>query len=397
MITTSFSGKKLFIPSIRQQTGKQIIKMNSILYIGGFEMPDNNAAAQRVLSIAKALRLSGYSISFYGITKRGDINGIVDGFQYEAIPYPRGTKEWVSYAIGDGITDYICEKRPDIVIAYNYPFIAQERIIRYCRKNRIKVVGDITEWYMPSGIIRKLDTAFRMRWSNKHLDGIIAISKLLKEYYFGCNTVQIPPIIDTNDRKWKQPLVNHNNDRIKLIYAGVPGVAKDRLDYIVKAIANVPHDNMVFNIVGITNEQYYELYGYDLDLSKLPIVFHGRLSHNDTLQLLKASDFQIFIRPNLRVNNAGFPTKFVESMTAGIPVIMNRISNVEDYLKDGYNGFLIAQPIESEIQEALEKVLKLGRIAIDQMKSNCDREVFDYHRYSRALETFIDGIVNDVN
>lgn len=30
--------------------------MKRILYIGGFDMPDGNAAAQRVLSVAKALR-----------------------------------------------------------------------------------------------------------------------------------------------------------------------------------------------------------------------------------------------------------------------------------------------------------------------------------------------------
>lgn len=367
---------------------------NRILYVGGFEMPDCNAAAQRVLSISKALRLCGYNITFYGITKRGDVSGTVDGFEYEALIYPRGGKEWVRYAIGEGITDYINRKKPNLVITYNYPAIAQERIIRYCKKNGIKVVGDITEWYMPSDIIRKLDTALRMRWSNKHLDGIIAISKLLKEYYTGCNVIQIPPIIDTTDSKWKQPQGNQNKDRINLIYAGVPGATKDRLDYIVKGIAQVPHDNMMFNIVGITYEQYKELYGDDLDISKLPIAFHGRLSHSDTLKLLIESDFHIFFRPDLRVNNAGFPTKFVESMTAGVPVIMNRISNVGDYLIDGFNGILIEHPGENDIHLALERVSRLSRVEINQMKSNCDRDVFDYHRYNEALKSFINGVLN---
>lgn len=369
--------------------------MKSILYIGGFEMPDKNAAAQRVLSIAKALRLGGYSVSFYGITKSGDVGGTVDGFEYEALPYPSGTKEWIRYAIGEGILDYISRKKPSLVITYNYPAIAQERVIRFCHKKGIKVIGDITEWYMPSDIIRKADTALRMRWSNKHLDGIIAISKLLKEYYKGSNVIQIPPIIDSDDSKWMQPLNYQHHDIIKLVYAGIPGATKDRLDYIVRGIAKVPHGNIVFNVVGITKEQYNELYGDDPDISSLPIVFHGRLSHSDTLKLILESDFQVFFRPNIRVNNAGFPTKFVESMTAGVPVIMNQISNVEDYLIDGFNGIMISNPIENEIYEALERVSRLGRVTINEMKANCDKTMFDYHRYSTALNGFINDIVNN--
>ena len=40
-----------------------------ILYIGGFELPDKNAAAHRVLSNAKALRDSGKNVILVGINK----------------------------------------------------------------------------------------------------------------------------------------------------------------------------------------------------------------------------------------------------------------------------------------------------------------------------------------
>ncbi len=364
-----------------------------ILYIGGFELPDKNAAAQRVLSISKALRLVGYTVSFYGITKTGDIKGTVDGFEYEALSYPQGTMEWIQYAKGDGIAEYVRLKSPDYVFTYNYPAIAQEKVIRFCHKNDIKVVGDITEWYMPSDIIRKLDTTLRMRWSNKHLDGIITISRFLNEYYKGCNTIQLPPLIDMEEPKWKQEQKKNSPDRITLIYAGIPGDSKDRLDFIVNGIARFHHENILFNVVGITKEQYVEIFGDSLNISKLPIVFHGRLTHNDTIKLLMESDFQIFFRPNLRVNNAGFPTKFVEAMTAGVPVIMNRISNVDDYLKDGINGIMIEHPVEEEINKALERISNMSRNDVDKMKSNCCRDEFDYHRYVNDLDEFLSRIL----
>ena len=355
-------------------------------------MPDKNAAAQRVLSIAKALRISGYEPIFYGITKSGDIKGVVDGFEFYALQYPKGTLAWIRYALGEGIVESIKQWGPDIVITYNYPALAQEKVIRYCHKNGIKVVGDITEWYMPSDIVRKVDTALRMRWSNKHLDGIIAISRYLNGYYRGNVTIQLPPMVDMEEPKWKQIESVEKQQKIQLIYAGQPSFFFFFLDFIIKGISRIPHDNIILHIVGITKEQYTKIYGNVINVTELPVVFHGRLPHADTVKLLMESDFQIFFRPNIRLNNAGFPTKFVESMSAGVPVIMNRISNVEDYLKDGINGIMIENPSESEIYEALKRVSKMSRDDADMMKANCKRDEFDYRKYVSPLNTFMNKL-----
>ena len=41
----------------------------TILYVGGFELPDKNAAAHRVLSNGKAIRELGYDVVFVDIDK----------------------------------------------------------------------------------------------------------------------------------------------------------------------------------------------------------------------------------------------------------------------------------------------------------------------------------------
>ena len=65
-----------------------------VLYIGGFELPDKNAAAQRVLSVGKALREIGYKVFYLGITHDGVINGEVVGTsvisEYASIPSMEG-------------------------------------------------------------------------------------------------------------------------------------------------------------------------------------------------------------------------------------------------------------------------------------------------------------------
>jgi glycosyltransferase involved in cell wall biosynthesis len=370
-----------------------------IIYIGGFEMPDKNAAAQRVLSVAKALRMGGHEVKFYGITKCNDFSGAINGFEYEACKYPAGLKDWIFYASGKDIVSYLKQENPQCIITYNYPAIAQERVIRYCRKNGIKVIGDITEWYNPKSFIKHIDSTLRMRCSNKHLDGIIAISKYLSDYYTKQNVLQLPPLTDVEEDKWKNqnsinPQQNPSNptkSTISLIYVGSPGGGKDCLDYILMGMKKIQKSNLSLDIVGITKEQYLSLYDFH-DIEDMPVKFHGRLPHSQAVNLLKQSDFQIFFRENIRSNNAGFPTKFAEAMTAGIPVIANRISNIANYVEYGKNGYLIDSPSQSEIQSVLEEISKLSRVDLDRIKGNCDKSLFDYRSYASDINRFISSL-----
>ena len=273
--------------------------MKKILYIGGFEMPDKNAAAQRVLSIAKALRESGYDTQFYGITQSGDTEGEVDGFHYEAYPHPNGTKAWFKYALGAGIVDYIRQASPDYVFLYNYPAIAQERVIRYCRKHGIKTVGDITEWREPHSRFKRIDTYFRMTVSNKHIDGIIVISRYLAKYYSGNNYIKLPPLVDKQEMKWQIRPEPRLDDKIHLVYIGT-GSVKDRLDKIIEGIRATGNKRFHLDVIGIDLEQFEKIYHQNFDIKSMDVVFHGRLPHRKALVYLMSSDFQIFFRDYIR-------------------------------------------------------------------------------------------------
>jgi glycosyltransferase involved in cell wall biosynthesis len=363
---------------------------NRILYIGGFELPDRNAAAQRVLPIAKALRDSGNKVLFYGITNCNDYVGVAEGFDYEAVDRPSTTINWIKYSLGKGITKIVERINPNIIITYNYPALAQEKIIRYCHKHKIKVYGDITEWYQSKSLVKNADVFLRMKWSNKHLDGIIAISRYLLNYYSKNNTLLLPPLVDKSEEKWKQKGAERSVDNIKLAYVGSPGIGKDRLDFIIKGLSKLNSKRIELNIVGISEEQYLQIYGLKEIPTNIIVKFYGRIEHKSALKILMSSDFQVFFRDNIRVNNAGFPTKYVEATSAGIPVVTNRTSNIAEFLKDGFNGFLIENPTQEEIYNVLLKVSSLNREDIQNMKNNCDINLFDYHRYVDKINSFVD-------
>lgn len=369
------------------------MKERFALYIGGFEMPDKNAAAQRVLSIAKVLNAVGFSVHFYGVTKTHDYAGVVDNFSFHAQDYPVSSFAWVKYEYGFKIIDYIKQIKPAIVLLYNYPVIAQERIIWYCRRSHIKVIGDITEWYQSNSLIKSLDSTIRMRWSNKHLDGIISISRYIHDYYKKYYSILVPPLVDKSECKWNESLDEGlDTDCIRLVYVGNPGLQKDRLDYIINGINKAGSDRFILNVIGITEQLFLERYGNSIDRIPPSIVFHGRISHNRAISMLRMSDFQIFFRDNTLVNNAGFPTKLVESISAGVPVITNKTSNISDYIENGKNGFLINDLSEEDIVMTLRNIGEYNRNDIIQMKNSINSMLFDYNNYITLMADYLSGI-----
>lgn len=361
-----------------------------ILYLGGFELPNKNAAALRVMSNAKLLREMGFQVSFIGVSK--DIDNApkdVDGFDSNPIPYPDNARQWVRLVLTFISKDDIKSYSPDYVVLYNFPAIASLKILHYCHKSGIKVIQDLTEWeqtegYSPRDVLKRFDTQLRMRYCIKKMDGVIAISQYLYNFYKDfTKTILMPPTVDLLDEKWKRERTLEANSPITLVYAGNPGAkSKDRLDYIVEAVSQFP--NMQLNVVGITREQYEEGYG-SIDASIKNVHFLGKLPHKDAVEAVCDADFQMLIRDNTLKNTAGFPTKFVESFSCGTPVIATLTSNVGDYLKDGVNGFVVDD--NNTIDIVLNKISNMPEKAIIKMKQACQKfDKFDYRYYKREFE-----------
>lgn len=358
-----------------------------ILYLGGFELPDKNAAAQRVVANAKLLREMEFEVSFIGISK--DIKNApssVDGFANYPIPYPTNTKEWIHQICVFKDINYIVNSKPDYVILYNFPAVASLRILKACHKHGIKVIHDLTEWESCKGwttadIVRRIDIILRMRYCTKRMDGVIAISKYLYDYYKDyTNTIQVPPTVDLQDPKFCRTRTLESSDsKLKLVYAGSPGVvaSKDRLDLIIKEVNTLPQVQL--DIVGLTEQQYRDVFGNSVEVSK-NVIFHGRVSHLEAIRFVCDADFQMLIRQYTLKNNAGFPTKFVESFSCCTPLIATVTSNICDYLQDGVNGFIVNE--KNPIGNVIKFASTMSAAEKIKMKMACrNYKEFDYRAY----------------
>lgn len=375
----------------------------NILYIGFFSLPDLDAAANRVMNNAKGLVAAGHKVMFIDEQRAYPYDDIIFSKHFVAdfeawtmkrpVSFRGFLKKMLSSSEIIKVIEYL--ETVDVVIAYNYPSVALLKLRRYCKKRGIKIVADCTEWYsgkeyrFPLSLFSSLDSLLRMRFIHKLMDGLVCISSYLCDYYRNQkNVLFVPPLIDYSENKWNQEKYGWNSEQLHLVYAGNPGKSKENMLPILNAIDKSKHkDRIVFRIIGITEEQFKEVYdGCELLLNSLKnnLCFMGRLPHLETLRLVQSSDYMIFMREVNRVSTAGFSTKYVEAITCSTPVITTDTGDLKKYTNELQRGYIVNNGDELNSLFDLDmECLKKGAILSD------NRDIFDYRKYIDSFAMWI--------
>ena len=396
------------------------MKKNIILYVGGFEMPDKNAASLRVKSNAKILKTLNYKVIFIGLTKEYSCvkKEVHHGFESWLIPYPKNIYSWFNHIISINrvleVITHLNKNEIRAIICYNFPAIPLYKLQKYCKKNNIFHISDTTEWYSSMNysflrkVVKYIDTSLRMKYFQFYSDGIITTSNYLTKFYSKTvkHVVEIPTLFDLNISR------SLNEDKkVKFIYAGIPfdknhplekrNLIKDRLDKVVVLFSNVGlnYNNFILNIYGLNEPDYIKVFPEHKSMlieSKNCIKFHGKVSNTIVKEQMLLSDFSVFIRNIDRTIEAGFPTKFSESISMGTPVICNKISCIDKYMIEGKNCFEIDMNSLTKQLKKINFILNLDKILINEMKTFClQSQMFHYKNYLNRVDVFFKSLINN--
>lgn len=391
-----------------------------IVYCGAFRLPNQDAASQRVLNNARALKESGHEviiIGWGGAYREEDrmLDGryIIDGIQYIITNELESVGGLVHrlrslYHRGE-VTLYLLQEQfhdVDIIITYNASNKFTKIIMSFCEKRHIKLINDITEWYDNKELhfFQRYENWINMTKTQHKVKNKIVISRFLDTVYNDSHNIIIPATCDSTEAKWHKGSDAENEmlgefNGITLIYAGNPA-RKDAVHYVINAVQRLIEEgaNIRFLIVGIERERYLKNYAdllYKTALSE-KIRFLGRVPQNEVPSFYALADFMVLLREPTRKSNAGFPTKFSESFTSGTPVIANLTSDLGLYLFDGSTGFLVSDATEKAIYETLKKrVINLSSDKIVQMKRNVNNEAkrLDYHYFVDPLRKYMNELL----
>jgi len=385
----------------------------TIIYIGGFELPNKNASANRVYANSKLFNNLGYRTVLIGI-KKNSIKEVsysqIDEFDVWERVYPKGNFQWLKFMINIKEIVKIIKKYTDVkaIICYNYHSLPFLLIYKYFKKNNIKIISDTTEWYTQSNnnfifkFIKSIDSNLRMKVINKRVNALILSSHFLSRYYNNNLSVVIPTLIYTKENY--RPVYNES-ETIRIIYAGNPfelgkklrrrDLAKDRLDVAIKLVNHAftsGNENIVFDIYGLSKVQYLKALPEDQEIintSSEYIRFHGRIDYDLLHEEIAKSDFSILLRENNITSNSGFPTKFTESIKLNVPVITTKTSDLENYLVEGKNGFFLNLGSENYDFIKFNSIISQNHQQRKIMKDYCFHfDIFDYKKWQIDFEDF---------
>lgn len=370
--------------------------METILLISQYKFPEGDAGAVRVYNMGIALQQIGYSVIVIGLGKDVKSNKInnYNGILYTTL---RTNNKWNSYLL---YNFRLCKllkrlKRTNNIkgIILGTSFIDVFLFLKYyCLYKKIILIKDVVEWYSPKQF---KNGKFAFEYIQKNIENkylinrnirVIAISKYLEQYYLlkQCKVVRIPIFFNTNEYKF----IKKTNTKLVLIYAGSPG-KKDYLSLFLEGLNLLNNNDLEkinFKIIGVNKRQLLSIIKVDVyEKIKNSLTIYGNISREHVIQNLIDSDFSILLRdPNSRYAKAGFPSKVIESLLCGTPIICNYSSDLSFFLIDGYNSIIVnnltVESVSVSLQSALKLTIKDKSMRSSNARRTCE-EKFDFTSY----------------
>ena len=369
----------------------------TIIYYGGFHLPDKNAAANRVVSNGKLFEKIGFNTIFLGADyecKSKELHKISDNMFEEN--HPETSAQWLKNILLFENLKKLSAEYSDIklIVLYNVPFITLFLAKLFFKKQGIQVAYDCTEWtkYTEGSILKKafkyVDEFLISHFAHLVADRMIVISKMMERSYKKTKHIlRLPPLVDVSEHIWHQ-CVNKSEEKFVFCFAGFPSGNKECLDKVIDSFFELNKTDAIMNIVGLTKEDFCQIYPHMQE--KISIIsnvnFLGKCTHEETISNILNCDCYIFIRLPDKRNNAGFPTKFAESYTCGVPIITTDVSDVSSYAEA--DGVIVLDSVQvSDIVTGMHRIIMQGkRTAESKIKTE-----FDYNEYTdEARRWFVD-------
>lgn len=342
-----------------------------IAYVGPVPYPSNRADAQRMHGISLALRAAGHTVligSGAASAETANQDEKKDVTFLEEIP--RGTENRV-LRVAKGLlwgrkTMHWLESlnpQPQLIIVYGNHLGYIARLLRLRRKTGIPIVADLTEWYESAHLAGgTFGPASLLQYvSMNHLaprfNGVIVISRFLEEHFtrMGTPALRVPPLFDVQDAVKNRDTV----EKVSICYAGSPG-AKDATTIenllLMPDLLDGLQTPVIIDIVGIDQPQ--QMSPSD-SASPITLRFHGRVDLETAREFVSSASATVLQRPNRRYARAGFPSKTIESLLLGTPVLANPVGEIASCL-DESNGIILTDESANALAEGVRQLANGG-------------------------------------
>lgn len=333
----------------------------NVIYIGQLPFPSGPASTKRRRYMVDYMNSRDISnrvlVTFHQSTMYFNPNvGLYDKTEYADIsPYIRRFNLLSYYIHGWRFLKKWYEKdKKNILIFHTVMNFMDFLFYLYARKLGYKIVFDIVETsYLKAGI--KSIKSYVYYWLNERFtalakkDGAFVISsRLLETHKRGQPSLPLCLLPNSTPMLCNAPKQMFHNP-ISVLYAGTYG-DKEGVDYLIEGVIAANRPGIRFQLSLYGNAPISLLKEY----SDCPFVeFKGFVTDQELGDAMIEADVLAMVRTNTEFANYGFPFKLSEYLATGNVVIATKVGDVEDYLRDKVDAYLI----EPESSDAVEQVL----------------------------------------
>lgn len=290
----------------------------------------------------------------------------------------------------------------DYIMIQGVPIYVLLLVKFYSRIKKINLLHDSVEWYSSNQFNLGIFSYAYIKQSlyNRYLINkdfkVFAISKYLESHFRlrNIDVIRVPFVLDTNNISIKK----NRKKKLVLTYAGSPG-KKDYLKEMIEGIAKLSkneRNQIEFRIIGINKDQLINKCGISNNILKSlddTIIVLGRIDRSKVVLNYEETDFTVLLRDSrLRYAKAGFPSKVVESLVYGTPVILNISSDLDDYIVDMENGLIVETCSSESFMQTIRKALLLNDkqiLKMSEMARKTAVNCFDINAYLKIVKGFL--------
>lgn len=399
----------------------------NIVILTNEAFPIGMAATNRILSYSKGIVELSNSVEViclrptereYGIIRNQNVKGQYNGIKYE---YVSGTTIWpeankkkfkkLLYILKGLLNSIRLIKkinnleRVNCLLLYSNSFFNIIFFYFVSRFLKIRYIQEKSEFPFvlnKKSIIGKLYANFYVNHIYKLFDGMIIMTNPLIQYFKtrirkDTKLAHIPMTVE--GERFINNKIKINEKSKYIAYCGSPSGNKDGVPILIKAfsIISKKYPNIKLYIIGDTpgTNVLQDLKNLAKKLNiEHKVVFTGTVTRDNMPEYLCNASILALARPTSLQAKGGFPTKLGEYLATGNPVVVTKVGEIPDYLKDGESAFL-AEPDSAEaFAEKLDYVLSHPEIAksVGLKGREIALKYFNYKTQAKRIINFIDKL-----
>lgn len=389
--------------------------MGIIIFGDLFTFPDGNAATNRVFTYARGFIENGINpyVVCFGNEYTEAEKGIIDGVLYfHALRQKKRSRYFLVrrwFKLKKIYTSFLIlkqiNKKDKIsgIICYTKLIQTQAFAFFLSRMFKTKIILEVSEHPLKDyqgKFIRRLQGNLRIPLETSLSDGIICISKYLRDFYFkrGVSEKRLFLVPSTVDSKRFQSSVRSILEFEYILYCGNLNLRKDGVDILIRSFAKIsdkfPEINLVLIGTGDPDEEILLKNIVSILNIRDRVHFLGQIARTEVPKYLKNAKILALSRPASIVADAGFPSKLTEYLASGNPVVVTKVGEISNYLTDAENAFLSEPGSVEAFSDKLNFVLDNYGFAkkVALRGKELTSTIFNYSFQSGRIIEFVDTL-----